>query len=415
MQYGLIGYPLAHSFSKDIHQAIGKYQYDLNPLYIEELDEFFNKKEFKGINVTIPYKQKVIKYLDEIDEIASEIKAVNTIVNIDGKLKGYNTDFYGLLALLEKNNIEVKNKNVAILGTGGTSNTAYYLCQYLKASSIIKVSREIRKDCLTYEQLNEFKDKFQVIINTTPIGMYPNNDATILDISAFNNLEAVVDVIYNPLQTNLVLQAKQKGLKATNGLYMLVAQAVYAYSIFQNEKYDKELTDNIYKKIYFQKSNIVLIGMPTCGKTTLGKLLAEKLNRCHYDIDDIIIKDTNKKITDIFSQEGEEAFREYEKQAVKEVYKKDGVIISCGGGTILDQENVNLLKQNGILIFLDRDLDKLAYDESRPITSSKEKLEKIYKERYDIYTSVKDITIKNNDTKKQAVERIIEAYEDISH
>lgn len=415
MQYGLIGYPLAHSFSKEIHQAIGKYQYDLWPLKEEMLDDFFNKKDFKGINVTIPYKQKVIKYLDEIDEIAGKIEAVNTIVNIDGKIKGYNTDFYGLLALIEKNNIEIKNKNVAILGTGGTSNTAYYLCQYLKATSIKKVSRQERQDCLTYEQLNEFKDRFQVIINTTPIGMYPNNDDTILDVSDFNNLEAVVDVIYNPLQTKLVLQAKQKGLKATNGLYMLVAQAVYAYCIFQNEKYDKDLTDIIYKKIYQQKSNIVLIGMPTCGKTTLGKLLAEKLDREHYDIDDIIIKDRKKMITDIFSNEGEKAFREYEKKAVKEVYKKEGVIISCGGGTILDQENVNLLKQNGILIFLDRDLDKLAYDETRPITSSKEKLEKIYKERYDIYTSVKDITIKNNDTKKQAVERIIESYENISY
>lgn len=415
MQYGLIGYPLGHSFSKEIHEAIGEYQYDLYPLKEEELDDFFSKSDFKGINVTIPYKQKVIKYLDEIDEDASKIGAINTIVNIDGKLKGYNTDFYGLLALIEKNDIEIEDKDVAILGTGGTSNTASYLCHYLKANSVIKISRSKKDNCLTYEQLNEQKDKFQVIINTTPMGMYPNNQDCLLDLSEFNKLEAVVDVIYNPLRTKLVLQAKEKGLKATNGLYMLVAQAIKAYSIFKNKEYDRELTDNIYKALLTKKENIVLIGMPTCGKTTLGNLLATRLNKEHYDIDDVIIKDTQRKITDIFSQDGEKVFREYEKQAVREVYKKDSVIISCGGGTILDKENVEMLKQNGTLVFLDRELSKLGFDDSRPITSSKEKLEKIYKERYEIYLQAKDITIENNDSKQSAIERILESYEDISH
>ncbi len=415
MQYGLIGYPLGHSFSKEIHEAIGEYEYDLCPLKEEQLDDFFLKRDFKGVNVTIPYKQKVIKYLDEIDEVASRIGAINTIVNVDGKLKGYNTDFYGLLALIEKNNIEIENKDVVILGTGGTSNTASYLCEHLKAKSVVKISRNKKEDYLTYEQLNEFKNKLQVIINTTPSGMYPNNQDCLLDLSEFNALEAVVDVIYNPLRTKLVLQAKDKGLKSTNGLYMLVAQAIKAYSIFKDKEYDKGLTDHIYQELLAKKENIVLIGMPTCGKTTLGKLLAEKLNKEHFDIDDIIIKDTQRKITDIFSQEGEKAFREYEKQAVREVYKKDSVIISCGGGTILDKENVDMLKQNGTLVFLDRDLDKLGFDDSRPITSSKEKLEKIYRERHEIYLQVKDIIIENNDSKQSAIERILESYEDISH
>ncbi|MDO4378256.1 MAG: shikimate kinase [Erysipelotrichia bacterium] len=406
MEYGLIGYPLKHSFSKEIHQLISDYDYSLKELTEAELADFMRKADFKGINVTIPYKQAVIPYLNEIDRQAQMIGAVNTIVNENGKLKGYNTDFFGLLSLLKKINCTIENKNVLILGTGGTSNTAAAVCEYLNAANVDKVSRKNDGQYLTYAQLYQKADKYQIIINATPCGMYPHNSDCAVQTDMFPNLEAVVDVIYNPLNTKLVMQAQKNGIKAIGGLYMLVSQAVHASSLFQSENYSAELIEEIYQKIKKQKQNIVFIGMPTSGKTTIGKIISKQLKREFYDIDDIIVKKNNKEIVDIFHKNGEKVFREYEQQAVKEVYRTNGAVISCGGGTILKEENVQMLKQNGLFIFLDRDLDKLQAGKNRPITSSREQLEEIYQQRYGLYRQYADIVIKNNTTVAAAVEQI---------
>lgn len=408
MEYGLIGYPLKHSFSKEIHEMISSYDYDLLEIKKDELENLLLKANFKGLNVTIPYKQEVIKYLNEIDSAANSIGAVNTILNDNGKLKGYNTDFYGLLSLINKIGCDIKNKNVLILGTGATSNTAYAVCQYLDACSITKVARKKNNLYPDYSQINLLNDKFDIIINTTPNGMYPhNNDDLLVDLDKMDNLQAVIDVIYNPINTSLLLQAKERNIKAIGGLYMLVSQAVYASSLFLKREFDKNITEQIYKKILFQKQNIVLIGMPSCGKSTIGKILADRLGRDFYDIDDIIIEKNKKNIVDIFKNEGEECFRKYEENAVNSIYQHNGVVISTGGGTILRKNNVDLLKQNGILVFLDRDIDKLQADQNRPLASSINKIKELYSQRYSLYCNYADFIVKNNDTIDTTIKNIL--------
>lgn len=408
MEYGLIGYPLKHSFSKEIHAMISNYDYDLLEIKKDELENLLLKANFKGLNVTIPYKQEVIKYLNEIDYAANSIGAVNTILNDNGKLKGYNTDFYGLLSLINKIGYDIKDKNVLILGTGATSNTAHAVCQYLDARSITKVARKKNNLCPDFSQIYLLNDKFDIVINATPNGMYPhNNDALLVDLDKMDNLQAVIDVIYNPINTSLLLQAKKRNIKAIGGLYMLVSQAVYASSLFLKREFDKNITEQIYKKILFQKQNIVLIGMPSCGKSTIGKILADRFSRDFYDIDDIIIEKNKKNIVDIFKNEGEECFRKYEENAVNSIYQHNGVVISTGGGTILRKNNVDLLKQNGILVFLDRDIDKLQADQNRPLASSINKIKELYSQRYNLYCNYADIIVKNNDTIDKTIKNIL--------
>lgn len=408
MDYGLIGYPLKHSFSKEIHSMISDYNYNLLEIKKDDLENLLLKADFKGLNVTIPYKQEVIEYLNEIDSAAKKIGAVNTILNDNGKLIGYNTDFYGLVSLINKIGCNIKDKNVLILGTGATSNTAYAVCQYLDAHSITKVARKKNNLYPDYSQINLLNDKFDIIINTTPNGMYPHNsDDLLIDLDKMNNLQAVIDVVYNPINTSLILQAKERNIKAIGGLYMLVSQAVYASSLFLKREFDKKIAEQIYKEILFQKQNIVMIGMPSCGKSTIGKILSDILGRDFYDIDDIIIEKNNKNIVDIFKNEGEEKFRNYEEIAVRSIYQNNGIVISTGGGTILRKINVDLLKQNGILIFLDRDIDKLQADQNRPLASSINKIKELYAQRYSLYCDYADITVKNNGRIDETVKNIL--------
>jgi len=275
--YGLLGEKLGHSFSKEIHESINNYIYNLIEVKKENLDSFMNNKNFKAINVTIPYKEMVIPYLSYVDNKALEIGAVNTIVNIDNQLYGYNTDYLGLKKLITKNNIDLKNKKILILGTGGTSKTAFVLAKDLGAKEIIKVSRKKTNDFIAYEEAITSYNDANIIINTTPCGMYPNDDL-VINLDSFKKLDAIVDVIYNPLNTKLARVAKQKNIKAVNGLYMLVAQAVYASYIFINKEVDEEKIDEVYNKILNTKLNIALIGMPSCGKTTISKIIGEKYN-----------------------------------------------------------------------------------------------------------------------------------------
>ena len=407
MKYGLLGERLGHSFSKEIHEQIGSYQYELKEVSKENFDDFMIQKDFIAINVTIPYKEKVIPYLDYIDVSAKKIGAVNTIVNKDNKLYGYNTDYLGLRDLVLTNNINVQNKKVLILGTGGTSKTSRVVFKDLGAREIVLVSIEPVGNEISYEDALKYHQDSEIVVNATPCGMYPNNDDLILDISNFNRLEAVVDVIYNPLKTMLVRNANKLGVKAVGGLYMLVAQAVYAAGIFMDTKYDNSVIHKIYKQIYSEKQNIALIGMPTSGKTTISLLLGEKLNKQVVDTDLLVEEKMGMSIKEYLDIYEEKDFRKIETEVINEVSKQNNMVISTGGGVIKNQDNINYLKANSVIVFIDRPLDLLFATNSRPLSSNKQDLEKLYYERYDLYCKYADIIVKNDQDLEQVIDKII--------
>lgn len=443
MKYGLIGYPLIHSFSKSLHNKLGNNDYELCELKKEDLDKFMNDKNFYGINVTIPYKQEVIKYLDHISDDAKNINAVNTIKNISGKLYGFNTDSLGFEAMLKYYKIDVRDKNILILGTGATSETVAYVLYKLKSKNIYKQNRakeiyscefnnntnklELSKNIIDIGTKNNLYQKIQIIINTTPNGMYPHiDDELIVNIDEFINLEAVADVVYNPLRTKLLQKANDKKIKIASGLYMLVAQGFYANDIFFSEKNDvsdykfkienDNVTDSnnqlveIYNEILNEKQNIVLIGMPSCGKSTIGKLLSSELNKKYIDTDFEIEKIINMPISDFINQQGEQKFREIEKQVVSDMSKYNGVVISTGGGVILDNENVERLKYNGKLFFINRSIENLKATDSRPLTSTLEKLKQIFDIRLPLYKKAADYEINGDlelDDKLEIIKNIL--------
>lgn len=395
MEYGLIGEKLPHSFSAVIHGMIGEYGYSLKELASTELDAFMKSKSFKGINVTIPYKQAVIPYLDWISEEAAQIGAVNTVVNRGGKLYGYNTDIGGLKSLIERVG-GVKGKKVLILGTGGTSKTAFVAANIMGACEVYKVSRSARDGALSYEKAVKAHHDAHVIINTTPCGMFPQIEATPIDLSLFKGLSAVVDVVYNPLRTKLISKALSLKIKAEGGLYMLVKQAVLASELFFNTEYESALTEKIHGTLLAQKENIVLTGMPASGKSTVGALLAKTLNRPFYDTDEGIKQKCGMEIPDIFAKHGEEYFRSVETAVIKELSANSGCIIATGGGAAMRSANVEALKQNGRIYFLDRPLEQLLPTPDRPLASSAEAIKARYNERYGTYIATADTVIKIN-------------------
>lgn len=400
MQYGCIGEHLKHSFSAEIHRALADYQYEIKEVAPEALDSFMQERAFCGINVTIPYKEKVIPHLFWISEQAKAIGAVNTVVNRDGKLYGYNTDFYGMSTLIERLGLSLAGKKVAVLGSGGTSRTALAVAKAMQAKEILCVSRGGKGNTVSYEALYRDHRDLQIVINTTPCGMYPNPDgnermsAAAIDVSKFPVLEGVVDAVYNPLRPQLVLDARSRGIPAEGGLFMLVAQAVRASEIFLDKTYPKDTAARIYAKILRQKENIVLIGMPACGKSTVGKLLAERLGMELFDLDAAIVKTAGKSISEIFSERGESGFRALETQVLKEqATQRNGLILATGGGAILKDENVNAMRRNGRIYFLDRPLADLLPTEDRPLASSAEAIKQRYEERYDRYLATADLRI----------------------
>ena len=409
MKYGCIGERLKHSFSKEIHNALADYEYELCEVERDGLAAFMEKRDFNAINVTIPYKEDVIPYMYFVDDGARRIGAVNTVVNRDGKLYGYNTDFFGMKMLLSHAKVEIKGKKVIILGTGGTSKTAMAVARDGGASEILRVSRTARGDAISYLELYSEHNDADVIINTTPVGTFPNIDDSPIELDSFKNLSGVIDAVYNPLRTALVSKAMALGIPASSGLYMLVAQAVRASEIFLDKSYQDGILDALYEKIFKDKENVVLIGMPASGKSTVGKMLADRMERAFVDTDELIRERTGMEIAEIFRKYGERYFRELEAAVVSDISKKTGLVIATGGGVPLREENVRRLKQNGKLIFLDRPLSSLMPTEDRPLAQSAEAIEKLYHARYGVYTAAQDARVSAD----LGVEDVVEAIERI--
>ena len=414
MEYGLIGEKLGHSFSREIHNLLASYTYDLKELPKNELDTFMKSRNFKGINVTIPYKESVIPYLDEIDEAAKAIGAVNTIVNREGRLIGYNTDFYGMRELLLSRSIRIEKRFVAVLGTGGTSKTACAVAKSLGASRIVRVSRNPHSDGdISYDELEAIKTDIQIIINTTPVGMYPNENCAPLDIDGFSALEGVVDAIYNPLRTKLISDARARQIRAAGGLYMLVAQAARAAELFTGDCNMMQKTEKAYCSILKNKQNIVLVGMPGSGKSTLGRMLAKKTGKAFYDSDSEIEKQTGMCIPDYFSKYGEDGFRAIETDVIKRLSLLGGIVIATGGGAVIRSENIDSLAKNGIIVYLDRQISDIKITSNRPLTRSVDDLKKKYYERHEMYEKSADITVMVKGSEKSTLSTLINALKDV--
>lgn len=409
MKCGLIGEKLGHSFSAEIHALAGTYSYELWPMAPEALDGFMKKRDFSGINVTIPYKRAVIPYLSSLSPEAEACGAVNTVVNREGKLYGYNTDILGMGAMLSFGGISLEGKRVLILGTGGTAGTAKALCLSRGVASVKQVSRRPEGDAVSYEEALSMKDT-DVILNTTPCGMFPHGEDRPIDLSAFPRLSGVADVIYHPLRTRLILQAEELGIPAVSGLYMLVAQAVYAAGLFMDKPTREEDILPIYRSLLQTKENIYLTGMPGAGKSTVGKALAADRGAEFFDTDEWITETQGRTPAEIISQEGEAVFRNVETEAVRTLCEKRGAVIATGGGAVLREENVRLMRQNGRVIFLDAPLETLTATSDRPLSSTPEALAKRYGERYGIYCGTCDKRIavtRDLEENKKALEEVL--------
>ena len=413
MKYGLIGERLGHSFSKEIHAMMGSYEYCLKEIRPDELDEFMRRRDFLGINVTIPYKETVIPYLDWISDAAKEIGSVNTVINCDGKLYGYNTDHSGMISLFNHAGVNAVGKKAAILGSGGTAKTAYAVLKSLGASEIIKVSRSSKGDSVSYEELYKKHTDVEIIVNTTPVGMYPNIYSCPVDLSRFDHLGGVIDAVYNPINTTLVQAARDRQIASDGGLYMLVGQAAVASELFLDENGNTApyYLNSYYRKIKGKKENIVLIGMPASGKSTVGKIIADRLGREFIDTDDLITERIGMPISDFIKAEGEARFRDTESEIIKELATKTSTVIATGGGAILRHENIKNLRYNGRLFFIDRPLESLVPTVDRPLSSDRSAMEKRYEERYSIYCAVCDEKIGADCDANEVAKKILEKYE----
>ena len=411
MRYGLIGEKLGHSFSKVIHEQLADYTYDLIPLSREELDIFMQEKQFAALNVTIPYKETVIPYLDEIDSHAEKIGAVNTIVNRNGKLKGYNTDFYGFRYMLLQNDIDVKGKKAVVLGKGGASKAVIAVLEELGAKEILTVYYKENPETISYEECYKNHSDAEIIVNTTPVGMYPKADDCPIDLSRFPSLKGVADVVYNPLRTQLIIEAEKRNIPSAGGLEMLVAQAKYAVEIFLDTQIEDARIQKINTDLTKERSNLVLIGMSGGGKTVLGQKCAEKLGKKFVDTDAEIVKRIGMPIADFFAKEGEPAFRKIETEVLHELSSQNNLVISTGGGIVKNPLNVEYLKRNGRIIWLKRDAELLQSGNGRPLAPDTAATKKLYEERLPLYTAAAEAIAENNRTAEEGLESILHAYE----
>lgn len=403
MVYGLLGRTLRHSYSPQIHALLGDYEYRLFEVEPQDLEAFLKKREFGGINVTVPYKKDVLPYLSGISDNAKRIGAVNTIiVKEDGGLYGDNTDYDGFLCLVQKSGFQVKGKKALVLGTGGASLPISAVLSDLGAREVVFISRSGENN---YQNLSRHADA-DLIVNTTPVGMYPNNLKAPLSLSEFPNLSGVLDIVYNPQKTKLILDAERLGIPAYSGLLMLVAQGKRAAELFLGHDIPDSETDRIFKKLSTEMQNIVLVGMPGCGKTTVGKALAEQLNRPFFDADEEILKRTGKSAEAWIEACGEAVFRQKETEVLESLCKQSGTVIATGGGAVTVPENADILRQNSIVFFINRDVSALPV-EGRPLSKATA-LSEMYEVRLPMYRSVCDYEIAADGSVEAVVRRILE-------
>ncbi len=400
MEYGLLGEKLGHSFSPQIHRALAGYGYRLLPTPPEEVEPLLRERKFKGLNVTIPYKRSVMPLCDEIDPRAAAIGAVNTVVNRDGRLTGYNTDIDGLIYMARRAGVELSGKKVVILGSGGTSRTAQAAAQELGAAEIVTVSR---KGADNYENLSRHKDA-QVIVNATPVGMFPRCGEAPVSLALFPCLTDVLDVMYNPLRTALLMEAEQRGLPCSCGLPMLVAQAKESAGLFTGVSIPDSRTEEVLQELTAQLRNIVLIGMPGCGKSSVGRVLADRLGKQFADLDQLVEEEARKPIPRIFSEDGEEAFRRLESEVIRKIGAATGHVLSAGGGAVTRRENYAPLHQNGVIVHILRDLSLLP-TAGRPVSQSTD-LQELWRKREPLYAAFADWTVDNAGTIADAADEI---------
>ena len=410
MTYGLLGEKLGHSFSPQIHRELGNPAYTLTELPKEQVTEFFAKREFNAINVTIPYKKDALAACDTVSPRAKAIGSVNTVVkSANGKIHGYNTDAYGFAYMLKKGGIDPRGEKCLVLGSGGSSVMAQYVLRESGAREVIVISRNGEYN---YDNLHLHADA-GVIVNTTPVGMYPKNGTSPVDLTLFTNLKGVADLIYNPARTKLLLDAEHMGIPAVGGLSMLVAQAKLAHLLFfgKVDTDEADVTcpdgdiDAITDAIRRETMNILLIGMPSCGKSTVGRILAKKTCRPLVDTDALIVERAGKPIPEIFANEGEEAFRLLETAVAADVCKGSGQIIATGGGIVTRERNHDLIRQNSYVIFINRPLEELSTD-GRPL-SQQNRLSDLLNARLPLYRKLCDKEIAFSSSEQVAKEILI--------
>ncbi len=405
MKCGLLGRVLGHSYSPQIHRHLGDYEYTLIECEPDALDEFFAIADFDAINVTIPYKEVVMKYCGVIDEKAVRVGSVNTVVKRDGKLYGYNTDYFGFYATLISL-CDVRGKKVLVLGSGGSSKTVTAVVNDLGGTPVI-ISRTGKNN---YENISRHHGDTAVIVNTTPVGMYPNNLSSPITLDDFSCVEAVIDIIYNPAKTKLLLDAERLGIKNKNGLYMLVAQAKEASEYFCGKKIDNAVIDVIVKEIRRELLNVVLVGMPGCGKSSVGRAVAWLTGRRFVDCDELVTEREERTPTEIISSDGEAAFRRAETAALNDICKQASLVIATGGGAVTVEENYNIVRQNAVVIWLRRDLHLLP-TKNRPLSQGAVSLESLYNARRDAYERFSDTAAESTGVISLTAERIVELFD----
>ena len=400
--YGLLGKKLSHSYSPAIHGLFGDYSYVLFEKNEDELEDFLKNGDWEGINVTIPYKKAVMPYLDWLDESSEKVGSVNTVLRHDGRLYGYNTDYYGFWELVYSSKIPFENKKILILGTGGASLAVNAVCRDLNAGEIVFISRSGENN---YENISRHADT-DIIINTTPVGMYPNNLVSPVKLEGFTQLSAVFDTIYNPQKTRLCLDAERLGIPAFSGLAMLVYQAKKASELFQGTEIGEEKAQSVLKQIGFQMKNIVLVGMPGSGKSSVGIRLARELGRNFLDSDDEILSKTGRSPADIIKADGEAAFRRIETEILSDLCKLSGKVIATGGGAVKTKENYDIIRQNSTVVFLNRRLESLP-TANRPLSQGGS-LSQMYEERLPLYEKFADYEVDSNGEINAIVSRVKE-------
>lgn len=402
--FGLLGRKLGHSLSPKIHSLLCDYEYKLYPTEPENLDEFFSDKTLKGYNITIPYKIDAYEHCDELSETAKKVGSVNTIIRRDdGSLFGDNTDYFGFSYMAEKIGCDFRDKKVLILGNGGASLTVHHVAADNGAKEIVVISRTGDNN---YENISRHHDA-DIIINTTPVGMFPNNGERLINLSDFKKCKKALDLIYNPARTVFLLDAEKLGIDCINGLYMLVAQALRAAEIFTGKKIPLSEIDRIYDIIMKRQKNIVLVGMPGCGKSTCASILEKKTERECVDTDSMVVEESGEKIPEIFAKYGETEFRNRETQAVKSAGKGAGKIIATGGGAILREENRIALRENSTVIFLKSDINSLATD-GRPLSKDADALKKMHEIRLPLYLETADFIVDVDPDPEITVRRILQ-------